>query len=151
MNYTSCKKETMTSQCIQHVLAYQAEHNVSYKEALKGASKTYKKKQQGKGLSDAISSVADAASADDELIEVLDKGLDFTTGILDSDQRKSRVDKRIDRRDSRATHRQERRQEAKDVKQDRKNEKQKLKKDKITHKREVKQAKHDRKLDRIKG
>eukprot|EP00732_Lithocolla_globosa_P005320 Lithocolla_globosa_v1_NODE_5439_length_1236_cov_33.189189.p2 type:complete len:142 gc:universal NODE_5439_length_1236_cov_33.189189:1056-631(-) len=141
----------MVSAWILHVKAYAKEHNVKYGEALKLASPSYKKKQRGKGLDDALVAVADSANSNDDYLEAAKLGIDFTQGILDSDQRRSRVDKRINRRDSRATHRQERRQEAKDVKQDRKNEKQKLKKDKITHKREVKQAKHDRKIKNISG
>eukprot|EP00732_Lithocolla_globosa_P007351 Lithocolla_globosa_v1_NODE_9270_length_726_cov_243.643815.p1 type:complete len:145 gc:universal NODE_9270_length_726_cov_243.643815:190-624(+) len=144
----------MVNPWIKHVKDYQAEHpGMSYRDAMSKARSSYKPLKKGCGDigTDLVGSVLDSTSNADELLELADKGISFTEGILDSDQRRNRVDKRIERRDKRATHRQERRQNAKDVKQDRKNEKQKLKTDKITHKRQVKQAKHERKISKISG
>eukprot|EP00732_Lithocolla_globosa_P002646 Lithocolla_globosa_v1_NODE_1804_length_2322_cov_72.594177.p2 type:complete len:150 gc:universal NODE_1804_length_2322_cov_72.594177:1317-868(-) len=149
----------MVNQWVTFVKQYQEDHNLSYRDALAKAGGPYREKygvktprtgrQKGKGLDDAIEAVADASTGNDELLELADKGLSFTKGVLEDDTRIRRVEKRQDRRNTRATRRQNRRQESKDIKQDRKNEKQQLKTDKTRQKREVREAKHKRKLSKI--
>ena len=144
------------NQWVIHVKAYQAEHpGMSYKDAMAKAKSSYKPKSEGckmvhhgKGLDTIVEAGLDASSNTDELLELADKGLSFTKGVLENDTRIRRVEKRQDRRDTRAKARQERRSQVKGAKADKKTAKISRKTNKIARKEELKDAKHQKKLSR---
>eukprot|EP00732_Lithocolla_globosa_P000086 Lithocolla_globosa_v1_NODE_15_length_10543_cov_26.361651.p7 type:complete len:148 gc:universal NODE_15_length_10543_cov_26.361651:7932-7489(-) len=140
---------------IIHVKAYQSSHpGMSYREAMKSAKSTYKPvrggcKMVGHGLDTLVEAGLDASSNTDELLQLADKGLSFTKGVLEDDTRIRRVEKRQDRRDTRAKDRQARRSKVKTAKSDKKVAKISRKTKAIERKQEIKDAKHERKLNRI--